>query len=107
MFNGDRYITRGIQAAIGIDIQMAMWMMIDELKNKNNFNLDYLQVFTINKVNSKGSTIVSIKHEQEVEPYLKEITIPTEYPIDRKVFVISSHYEDGKEYSTMMLSDEY
>lgn len=97
----NRYVTRGVNEEIDIRLQLIMWSMIDNLKNKGNFELDYLQVFKIRK---EGNKIV-INQSQEVPQYsckyeieLEDIQIDNEI----KVYVI-----DSGEYSTMLFPDEY
>ncbi|EOU1122169.1 DUF960 family protein [Clostridium perfringens] len=97
----NRYVTRGVNEEVDIRLQLIMWSMIDNLKNKGNFELDYLQVFKIRK---EGNKIV-INQSQEVPQYsckyeieLEDIQIDNEI----KVYVI-----DSGEYSTMLFPDEY
>lgn len=76
-----------------------MWELIDRLKEKKE--VDYLQVFKIRT--TKEGTIID--HSQEVPEhkarYILDIkNIETFKEI--KVFVI-----DDREYSTMLLSEEY
>ena len=97
----NRYVTRGINAEVDIRIQIILWDMIDKLKEQGNIELDYLQVFEIEKINE----IIKIEHRQEVPNYsqaymLNEVDIEINTPM--KVFVI----DDG-ENSTMMLAEEY
>lgn len=47
--NGNRYISRGINDEIPIDVQIFMWQLIEELKDTIE-DIDYLQVFTISTV---------------------------------------------------------
>ncbi|MFH5975353.1 DUF960 family protein, partial [Clostridium perfringens] len=49
----NRYVTRGVNEEVDIRLQLIMWSMIDNLKNKGNFELDYLQVFKIRKEGNK------------------------------------------------------
>lgn len=103
MFEGQKYITRGIQEEVGIDIQIILWKMIEELRQKKDFNLDYLQVFDLETIEIDGSVFQKITHKQEVEPYSNTIIIKADIIVDIKIFVISS----DNEYSTMMLAKEY
>ncbi|WP_133015180.1 DUF960 family protein [Clostridium cuniculi] len=97
----NRYVTRGVNEEVDIRLQLIMWSMIDNLKNKGNFEVDYLQVFKIRK---EGNKIV-INQSQEVPQYsckyeieLEDIQMDNEI----KVYVI-----DSGEYSTMLFPDEY
>ncbi|MTI66300.1 MAG: hypothetical protein FH753_06835 [Firmicutes bacterium] len=107
MFNGKRYITRGIKENIRVDMQIYMWKLIDKLKRKENFQLDYLQVFKLEPKKIDGLTFQKIIHKQEVEPYSDTKIVSVSDIVSKKIFVISSTDEEGQEYSTMMLSNEY
>lgn len=102
MFNGARYLTKGISTQVDIRLQIFMWNLIDELIKDENMKVDYLQVFNIYK---KGNKIL-IEHKQEVPEYRKIYELPNagdiEVDDDIKIFVI----DDGP-YSTMLLSYEY
>ena len=107
LFSENRYITRGVSENIDIRIQMVLWYLIDQLRTREYFQLDYLQVFHTEREIEEGHSYLKITHKQEVEPYNISITIPYDKEVNEKIFVIRSNYEDGKEYSTMMLAEEY
>ena len=102
MFKKDkRYVTRGVNEEVDVRLQLIMWSMIDKLKDEENVELDYLQVFRIRK---EGKNIV-ISQSQEVPEYsctyeieLEDIHIDDEI----KLYVI-----DSGEYSTMLFPSEY
>ena len=102
MFKKDnRYVTRGVNEEVDVRLQLIIWSMIDKLKDEENVELDYLQVFRIRK---EGNKIV-ISQSQEVPEYsctyeieLEDIQIDDEI----KVYVI-----DSGEYSTMLFPSEY
>ena len=102
MFKKDnRYVTRGVNEEVDIRLQLMIWSMLDKLKDEENVELDYLQVFRIRK---EGKKIV-ISQSQEVPEYsfiyeieLEDIQIEDEI----KVYVI-----DSGEYSTMLFPSEY
>lgn len=101
MFKNNRYVTRGVNKEIDIRLQLIMWRMIDKLKDKENVEMDYLQIFKIRK---EGNKIV-IKQSQEVPEYsctyeieLEDVQLNDEI----KVYVI-----DSGEYSTMLFQSEY
>ena len=103
MFKKDnRYVTRGVNEEVDIRLQLMIWSMLDKLKDEENVELDYLQVFRIRK---EGNKIV-ISQSQEVPEYsctyeieLEDIKIDDEI----KVYVIDS----GEEFSTMLFPGEY
>ena len=97
----NRYVTRGVNEEIDIRLQLIMWSMIDKLKDKENIEVDYLQVFKIRK---EGNKIV-INQSQEVPEYSYTYEIELEdIQINEviKVYVI-----DSGEYSTMLFPHEY
>jgi hypothetical protein len=49
-----------------------------------------------------GVILQKIIHEQEQPVYKKEYIIPSEHPVNLKVYVI-----DDEDHSTMLLSSEY
>lgn len=94
MFQNQRYLTRGVQAEIPLELQLFMWGCIDRLPEER----DYLQVFKLENLNG----IQKITHFSEQPEYHEEYLIPTNNPITAKVYII-----DSEEYSTMLLAEEY
>ncbi|MBE6861230.1 MAG: hypothetical protein E7499_08160 [Ruminococcus sp.] len=94
MFNNSRYLTKGVQEKISLELQIFMWECIDNLSEPK----DYLQVFNLSVVGS----LQRITHTSENPEYKKEYLIPSEKPIPEKVYVI----DDG-DHSTMLLAEEY
>lgn len=94
MFNNQRYLTKGVQAEIPLELQLFMWGCIDGLPEER----DYFQVFRLENMGS----IQKITHFSEQPEYHKEYLIPTGNPITAKVYII-----DSDTYSTMLLAEEY
>ncbi|HAR86572.1 MAG TPA: hypothetical protein DCR69_12645 [Clostridium sp.] len=97
----NRYITRGVNEEVDIRLQLLIWSMIDNLNEKGNIEVDYLQVFKLRK---EGAFIV-IEHYQEVPEYKKIYSLELEdIELDNrlKIYVI-----DSGEYATMLLPQEY
>jgi hypothetical protein len=95
MFDGKKYLTRGVDRAIPLEVQIFMWQCIDNLKVEK----DYLQVFDL----SVEDGMQRVVHKQEVPEYRHSYTLSVSGPVhDVRVFVI----DDG-EYSTMLLAEEY
>lgn len=107
MFDGKRYMTIGVKEEIGLDIQLILWSMIDDIRKNNDVKLDYLQIFELKSVEIEGENLQRITHKQEIPPYTDTKLASVENPVNGKIFVISSWDEKGEEYSTMMLSHEY
>ncbi len=94
MFNSNRYITKGVQENISLELQIFMWDCIDKLSEPK----DYLQVFNLSLVGS----LQRITHTSEEPEYKKEYLIPSDNPITEKIYVI----DDG-DHCTMLLAEEY
>ena len=78
--NGSRYITRGVENKIPLDLQIFNIAVVDEIENK-----------------------VRIIHSQEVPEYKKIWIVNASEPCDsEKIFVI-----DDNTHSTMLLAEEY
>ena len=93
MFNINRYITKGVQSEIPAGLQFFMWSCISAVPEP-----DYLQIFRLGAANGKQKIV----HEQEVPEFKREYHLPSDNPINAKVYVI----DDG-DHSTMLLAEEY
>ena len=100
MFENPKYVTRGIGHEIPAELQLELWIMIENLKMNGTIKLDYLQVFRLSNLDGKQK----IRHSQEEPEYCREYVVEFSGPPvgDAKIFVI-----DNGSYSTMMLDDEY
>lgn len=94
MFQDKRFLTRGVQAEIPIELQLFLWNCIDQLPEER----DYFQVFALKEIDGKQH----IHHFSEQPEYSKEYQISTEKPITAKIYVI-----DDTDHSTMLLAEEY
>ena len=90
MFQNKRFLTRGVQAELPVELQLFLWNCIDQLPEER----DYFQVFKLDAANGKQH----IHHFSEQPEY----SISTEKPITAKVYVI-----DDIDHSTMLLAEEY
>lgn len=93
MFKKARFLTRGVQSEIPVELQIFMWNCIESVPEA-----DYLQIFRLEPM----GTMQKINHEQEQPQFKREYLIPTDHPITAKVYII----DDG-EHSTMLLANEY
>ena len=100
MFENPKYVTRGIGHEIPAELQLELWIMIENLKMNGTIKLDYLQVFRLSNMAGQQK----IRHSQEEPEYHSEIVVAFSCPpVDnKKVFAI----DDGA-HSTMMLAEEY
>lgn len=94
MFKNSRYLTKGVQTEIPLELQFFMWDCIDQLPEE----CDYLQVFNLEPFGE----MQRITHTSENPEYKMEYLIPSEAPITAKVYVI----DDG-DHSTMLFANEY
>ncbi|WP_105618636.1 DUF960 family protein [Vallitalea okinawensis] len=105
---GKKYITKGVQSRISLDLQLLMWQLIEELTHDES-EIDYLQVFklTTRSINDSQLVLQQVKHTQEVPAYESIIIVKVDQPVNEKIFVITSTDEDGSDYKTMMLAEEW
>lgn len=98
MFQGKRFITRGVADNVSLEIQMFLWSLLENLNAKRVVELDYLQVFELSGEGGKQKVI----HLQEVPEY------QTVYQFDNVVspFNIKLYVIDDGEYTTMLLPGE-
>lgn len=101
MFDNERFMTKGIQDKISLELQLFMWSCIDTLKWQEN-EVDYLQVFELSTWKRNEVLFQNIEHRQEVPKYKRVYKVPIKEAISKKIFVI----DDGIN-TTMMLAEEY
>ena len=93
--NKPRYLTKGIDLSIPLDIQIFLWNAVDNMPEPK----DYLQVFNLSVVN--GLQIIHHTSEQP-EFDMTYILTEAETPVTAKIYII-----DSVEYCTMLLAEEY
>ena len=94
MFTNQRYLSRGVNDTIPIELQLFMWGCIDQLPEER----DYLQVFELSPIGN----MQRITHRSEQPEYHKVYLLPSEKPITEKIYVI-----DDLDHSTMILATDY
>ncbi|MGL5766359.1 MAG: DUF960 family protein [Sarcina sp.] len=97
-FKNQKYITRGIQSTLPIEIQLLLWNMIDSMKVTKK---DYLQVFKF-KIINKDENLIEIQHSQEKPKYINSINVVMNINESLTIFCI-----DDITHSTMLLAEEY
>lgn len=103
MFHSQRYMTKRVSLELAVDLQILLWDLIDGLRAKEGFQVDYLQVFDLKAVRTKdGETVQQVIHTQERPTYKMIYSFAIEKPIDGKLFAI-----DEGDYSTILFADEY
>ena len=99
MFQGRRFVTRGVADTIPQEVQMFLWSLLDSLIAKRTVELDYLQVFEL--VGARGQQ--TIIHRQEMPDYQAVYQFDNVVsPLNSKLYVI-----DDSAYATMLLCQEY
>ena len=93
--NKPRYLTRGVDAEIPLNIQVFLWSCIDNMPEEK----DYLQAFNLLNVNG----LQVIRHTAEQPEFeMTYVLAEVENPVTAKIYVI-----DSVEYCTMLLAEEY
>ncbi len=103
MFGDKRYMTKGIDHKLPMELILFLWERIYELKAISNGSMDYLQVFELKEI--KEPDVVEnqmIIHRTEVPEYKKSYALLVDEPITEKVYVI-----DSGGHCTMLLASEY
>ncbi|MCH1561261.1 DUF960 domain-containing protein [Staphylococcus epidermidis] len=102
--NINRYITRGINESIPLDLQILLWHMVEEREKPPH--TDYLHIFRL----QEDENILSITHEQEQPPYKLEYHytnyVKSQNALPKKVYVIREDDVDTF-YYMMLLPEEY
>jgi len=102
MFKSPRYMTRGIQEEVGLDLQLFLWSFIDE-RAKSELEMDYLQFFELTVTSDQGKPVQNITHRQEVPAFSKtHQVLGISRPLNSKIWVI-----DDKTATTMLFPSEY
>ncbi len=89
-----RYLTRGVDSEIPLEIQIFMWEAIDKMPEPK----DYLQIFRLSNMNG----IQVINHTSEQPEFDMTYILTVTKAVTAKVYVI----DDG-DHCTMLLAEEY
>lgn len=92
----NRFVTRGVEAALPLWLQTCLWSLRDRMKPESR---DYLQVF---QLIAMPCGMQKIMHRQEQPPYECDLELPSENGVTGKVFII-----DDIDHVTMLLAEEY
>lgn len=103
LFNNPGYMTRGFQTEIPIETQQLIFALLNKAKQTLT-EMDYLQVFKLDKISSNGSFLQRLTHTQEIPPFEETVflVLPEDQIITTKIFVI----DDG-DLHTFLLASEY
>lgn len=103
-FSNDIYVTVNAMKHLGEDILHYLASFVEKGRCALNGKLDYLQVFEISKV---GTNLLLVNHRQEVPEYNSYYYITDVHCDPCKVFWISETNDEGKEYSTILMAEDY
>jgi len=101
VFEGRRYVTRGIWELLALELQAYLWRTIEAFR-ASGAEMDYLQIFDLELITQDGKRLQKITHSQELPPYRQEYLVWVPRPVEARIFVI-----DGKDHVTMLLTREY
>lgn len=108
LFDPDKqkYITRGIDAYVPIEVQIQIFESIERWRQQG-VELDYLQVFKCSvETDAEGNASQIILHSQEVPDMCETIRFPViGSGITEKIFVIDD--AENSSYFTALLASEY
>jgi len=103
MFGSNRYITKGINQELPIELTIFLWSRVDALKLESDGKMDYLQVFELKTLDNPDiQENQLIIHRTEEPLYVRTYALSVDEPISEKVYVI-----DSGNYSTMLFAREY
>lgn len=85
MFEGKKFITRGVQDKIPPYLQLMLWYMVEIMKVDNK---DHLQIFELSEATDNGRLQQKIIHSQECPNYKKEYRISAKSSVNAKVYII-------------------
>lgn len=101
-FSGSRYITSGVEENFPIELQVALFSAVEQMREKVSGQLDYLQVFEIVTEVKRQKKFLHIYHMQECPDAKLEYFIPTDVEINGRAYMI-----DDVDHITLLLAEEY
>jgi len=103
MFQNSPFMTIGFQSEIPDQLK---WSIVNEIKSLKNadYQVDYLQVFDLEKDLLKGHYVQKITHHQSEPDHseIKYLILPEDEILTTKIFVI-----DETQHHVFMLASEY
>ena len=101
-FSGSRYVTKGVAENFPMELQAALFSVIERMSEKVCGELDYLQVFEIVTEVKGQKKFLHIYHMQECPEAKLEYFIPTEVEVNGRAYMI-----DDVDHVTLLLAEEY
>lgn len=100
-----RYMTKGIQTTIPVELQFFLWELQTKLRSSQK-EIDYLQIFSLSFVSKQCKTIQVIHHEAEQPKYNAVYYLELNQCVKDKIYIITDDYGDCL-VETMLLASEY
>jgi len=100
-----RYMTKGIQETIPVELQFFLWELQVTLRATQK-DIDYLQIYSLSPIRKHSKTIQVVQHEAEQPKYDTTHYIELKQCIEDKIYIITDIYEDHL-VETMLLATEY
>lgn len=97
-----RYITKGIAREVPIELQVAIWAIIQEESGQHQ--MDYLQVFQLH-IDEEGN--LHIEYEQEVPEKAKTYELPNMEKVPSQLDGEKIYVIDDITHITMLFANEY
>lgn len=101
-----KYMTKGIQERIPLDLQILMWQMYDRCKEEME-KMDYLHVFQLKRL--EGNPLnQEIVHQQEIPEYQRSYVVEVDQSVNEKIYIIENDSDEISDtYVMMLLAEEY
>ena len=87
-FSGSKYITSGVAENFPIELQVALFSAVEQMREKVSGQLDYLQVFEIVTEVKRQKKFLHIYHMQECPEAKLEYFIPTDVEVNGRAYLI-------------------
>ena len=101
-----KYMTKGIQDRIPLDLQILMWQMYDRCKEESK-ETDYLHTFQLKSLEGNLSN-QEIVYKQEIPEYERTYVIDVNQSVNEKIYIIENNSDNEHEtYVMMLLAEEY
>ena len=98
-----RFMTKCIDAKVPKEVQVVCWQLVDNLVREKVIEVDYLQIFELEKIQERK---LLVTHRQEEPEYQNQYELKLEESIAdfdvSKIWLI-----DDSENQTMLLPEEY
>lgn len=103
MFSSPRFATRGVMERVPIEIQLALWQIIDVRKERGD-QIDYLQVFELFVECVDGEPLQRVLNRQEQPEHTEIVSL---YGVNQFLDGMTIWALDSRTYSSMIFPEEY